>query len=222
MPQRRKHPPAAETPAAEKHGSAPLPTPGQWKGKAIGFLFAVLILGAIWGTGVFKEFFAGPKIPLPRESAGLTLGMTLDEVAQKFPDIKKKLRPFNNDPQFQIASLDSSEGVTGATTLDLLFHIPSGKLYFISAMWEGDNAKAEPIDQWAKQYRRWNKESTGNPESLGNDVLLKEWHFTDGPTEMVLRDLDYSNHLQRWQDLRDSSNDPAQQAFAKYRLDTGS
>jgi hypothetical protein len=222
MPQRRKHPQAAENTTVAKPASAPIPTPGQWKGKAIGFLFALIILAAIWSTGVFKEFFAGPKIPLPREAGGLTLGMTLDEVQQRFPNLKKKMRPFNNDPQFKIVTLDASAGVTGATTLDLLFHIPSGKLYFISAMWEGDGAKAVPVDQWAKQYRRWNKDSSGNPEPLGNDVLLKEWHFNDVHTEMVLRDLDYSNHLQRWQDLRDASNDAAQQAFAKYRLDTGS
>lgn len=222
MPPRRKQSQAVETPATEKTASTSNPASGQWKGKVIGFIFALIILAAIWSTGVFKEFFAGPKIPLPRDAGGLTLGMTLDEVQQKFPALKKKLRPFNNDPQFKIATLDTSEGVTGATSLDLLFHIPSGKLYFISAMWEGDGAKAVPVEDWAKQYRRWNKDSSGSPEPLGNDVLLKEWHFNDTHTEMVLRDLDYSNHLQRWQDLRDASNDPAQQAFAKYRLDAGS
>lgn len=221
MPPHRKQPPATEA-VSSKSKTAPIPTPGQWKGKAIGFLFALILLAGIWSTGVFKEFFAGPKIPLPRETAGLALGMTLDEVLQKYPTAKKKLRPFNNDPQFKIVTLDASAGVTGATSLDLLFYLPNSKLYFVSATWEGDNAKTIPLEQWAKQYRRWNKNSSGGPEPLGNDVTLKEWHFNDTHTEMILRDLNYSNHIQRWQDIRDSSNDAAQQAFAKYRLDAGS
>ncbi len=220
MPPRRKQPPATE--AAQKPKAAAIPTPGQWKGKAIGFIFALLILCAIWSTGVFKQFFAGPKIPLPRETAGLSLGMSLDDILQRFPTAKKKMRAFNNDPDFKIVTLDAAAGVTGATSVDLLFYLPNSKLYFISATWDGDSASTIPVTDWAHQYRRWNKNTNGAPEPLGNDVTLKEWHFDDTHTEMVLRDLSYSNHMQRWQDIRDSSNDAAQQAFAKYRLDAGS
>lgn len=221
MPTRRKQPPSTEA-VQSKHKSESIPTPGQWKGKVIGFLFALIILGAIWSSGVFKEFFAGPKIPLPRETAGFSLGMSLDDVEKAYPDTKKKLRSFNNDPQFEIVTLGPSEGMTGATSADLLFYLPNGKLYFVSATWDGDSAKGIPLDDWAHQYRRWNKNASGSPEPLGNDVLLKEWHFDDTHTEMILRDLNYSSHLQRWQDIRDSSNDAAQAAFAKYRLDARS
>lgn len=221
MPTRRKQPSATEADQS-KPKSDSIPTPGQWKGKVIGFIFALIILAAIWSTGVFKEFFAGPKIPIPRETAGFSLGMTLDDLLQKYPAAKKKLRSFNNDPQFTIVTLDASTGVTAATSADLLFYIPNSKLYFISATWDGDSAKTIPLTEWAHQYRRWNKNASGSPESLGNDVLLKEWHFDDTHTEMILRDLNYSDHIQRWQDIRDASNDAAQQAFAKYRLEAGS
>jgi len=221
MPPRRKQPPATEA-VSPKPKAAAIPTPGQWKGKAIAFLFALILLAGIWSTGVFKQFFAGPKIPLPREAAGLSLGMSLDDVLQRFPTAKKKLRPFNNDPDFKIVTLDASAGVTGASSMDLLFYMPNSKLYFISATWEGDGAKAVPVEDWAHQYRRWTKNGNGSPEPLGNDVTLKEWHFDDTQTEMVLRDLNYTSHIQRWQDIRDASNDAAQQAFAKYRLDAGS
>ncbi len=188
----------------------------------MGFLFALILLTAIWSTGIFKELFAGPKIPLPRQVADLTLGMDMGEVLKKYPAIKKKLRPFNNDPQFKIVTLTTEDGVVGPASMDLLFFLPNNKLYFVSAMWEADGAKSLPVEEWAKQYRRWNKNNSGNPEPLGNDVLLKEWHFNDTNTEMVLRDLDYANRLQRWEDIRDDANDAAQDAFAKYRLDAGS
>jgi hypothetical protein len=221
MPPRRKQPPVSEA-APSKAKSDSIPTPGQWKGKAIGFLFALIVMGAIWSTGVFRELFAGPKIPLPREAAGFSLGMSLDDVEKAYPATKKKLRPFNNDPQFSIVTLGPSEGLTGASSTDLLFYLPNNKLYFVSATWDGDSANGIPLTEWAHQYRRWNKNAAGSSEPLGNDVLLKEWHFDDQKTEMVLRDLNYSNHLQRWQDIRDSTNDAAQAAFAKYRLDAGS
>ncbi len=221
MPTRRKQPPASnsENPKPE---ASPLPTPGQWKGKVIGFIFALIVLTALWSAGLFKSFFAGPNIPLPRQVNDFALGMNMADILQKYPLAKAKLRPFNNDPQFQIVTLGPSEGVSGPSTVDLLFYIPNGKLYFMSSMWEGDGAKAIPVEDWAHQYRRWNKNSTGTPESLGNDVLLKEWHFNDSQTEMTLRDLNYTTHLQRWEDIRDASNDAAQAAFAKYRLDAGS
>jgi hypothetical protein len=57
---------------------------------------------------------------------------------------------------------------------------------------------------------------------MGDRVMLREWRYADGPSEMVLRDLDYPDHPQRWQDLRDASNATAQTAFSKYRLETGS
>jgi hypothetical protein len=221
MPTRRKQPPATkeETP---KSATPSLPTPGQWKGKVIGFIFALIVLTALWSAGLFKSFFAGPNIPLPRQVNDLAVGNNMADVLQKYPLAKAKLRSFNNDPQFQIVTLGPSEGVTGPASMDLLFYLPNSKLYFMSSMWEADGAKAIPVEDWAKQYRRWNKNSSGAPESLGNDVLLKEWHFNDGQTEMTLRDLNYTTHLQRWQDLRDASNDAAQSAFAKYRLDAGS
>jgi hypothetical protein len=223
MPTRLKQPPATK---AETHKPAPPPPPtpgnGKWKGKVIGVIFALIVLTAIWSTGVFKSLFAGPKIPLPRQVNDFALGINMNEVLQKYPLAKKKMRPFNNDPQFQIVSLGPSEGVTGPTSVDLLFYIPNSKLYFVSSMWDADGAKAIPVEDWAHQYRRWNKNASGSPEPLGADVLLKEWHFDDGSTEMTLRDLNYSAHLQRWEDLRDSTNEAAQDAFAKYRLDAGS
>jgi len=221
MPPRRKQPPATKT-ESELKTAAAIPTPGKWKGWVIGFLFALILLTGIFSTGVLNSLFAGPKIPLPRQVIDLTLGMDMDEVLKKFPGADKKLRPFNNDPQFRIVTLGSTNGVTGATSLDLLFYMPNKKLYFISAMWESDTAKNIPVEEMAKQYRRWAKKSSGSPESLGNDVILKEWQFNDNSTEMTLRDLDYSSHLQRWQDVRDDTNDAAQSAFAKYRLDAGS
>ncbi len=221
MPTRLKQPPATKA-EAPKSSAPSLPTPGQWKGKVIAFIFALILLTAIWSTGAFKGLFAGPKIPLPRQVNDLALGIPMADVLQKYPAAKKKMRPFNNDPQFQIVTLGPSEGVTGPSSIDLLFYIPNSKLYFMSSMWDADGAKSIPVEDLAHQYRRWNKNSTGGPEPLGNDVLLKEWHFNDGSTEMTLRDLNYSSHLQRWEDIRDASNEAAQDAFAKYRLDAGS
>ena len=221
MPPRRKQPPATEA-VTQKSKTESLPTPGQWKVKVIAFIFALILLAMIWSTGILKKLNQGPNIPLPRETAGFSLGMSLDDFLRKYPTAKKKFRSFNNDPQFKIVTLDASAGVTGATSTDLLFYLPNGKLYFVSATWEGDSAKALPVDEWAHQYRRWNKNNSGSSEPLGNDVTLKEWHFDDTHTEMVLRDLNYNNHLQRWEDIRDSSNDAAQAAFAKYRLEAGS
>jgi hypothetical protein len=190
-----------------------------WKKKVIGFLFALIVLTGIWSTGVFREAFAGPKIPLMREAAGFSLGMTRDEVRQKIPALKKKLRGFNSDPEFKIATLGKESGLKDASSVDLLFF--QGKLYFISAMWEREQAQLVPVADWAKQFRRWTRAKSGKPEPLAGDVLLKEWHFNDGTTEMTLRDLNYSEHQQRWQDLRDASNGEAQAAFSKYRLDGG-
>lgn len=221
MSQRRRQRPESDT-ASETKASLLPPGGGNWKGKIIAFLFALILLAAIWSAGVFKKIFPGPNIPLPRQVSDFSLGMTLDEIAQKYPMLKKNLRPFNDDPQFKIVTLNASAGVTGTSSVDLLFYVPNGKLYFMSAMWDDAEAKNIPVGKWADEYRRWGKSANGNPENLGKDVSLKEWKFSDNQTEMTLRDLDYSGHIQRWQELRDASNDPAQQAFAKYRLDSGS
>ena len=249
MSSKRKTPAAK---AASEKNPAGASAPGPFKMKIAAALFALVLLGGLWSTGVFKQFFKGPNIPLPRQTADLSLGMSLDDVQSKYPEmnlaelfkeypgmgleeilkknpkLKKKaaemektLRSFNDDPNFGIATLLPQSGLKGASSVDVVFYLPTRKLYFISAMWQGDDAKAIPLEDWAHQYRRWTKTSEG-PEPLGNDVQLKEWHFENGPTEMTLRDLKYSDHLQRWEDLRDASNDAAQSAFAKYRLETGS
>jgi hypothetical protein len=85
-------------------------------------------------------------------------------------------------------------------------------------MWDGDKAKAITLKEWTAEYRRWNSHGADS-EPLGDKVILKEWHFVDPQTEMTLRDLNYPDHLQRWQEIRDASNAEAQAAFAKYRLD---
>ncbi|HVZ80745.1 MAG TPA: hypothetical protein VHE12_08100 [bacterium] len=192
------------------------------KMKIVSFLFVLIILAALWSAGVFNSIFAGPKIPLPRQSGDLALGADMDAVLQKFPEARKKLRPFNNDEQFRIVTLTQPAGDGAPSTQDLIFYLPNHKLYFISTMWEAEKGQKVPITDWAHQYRRWRKANTGSAENLGNNVTLKEWHFDDNTTEMVLRILDYSGKEQKWQDLRDASNDPAQTAFAKYRLETGS
>ena len=232
-----------ETPS---HAAAP-GTPS-WKWKAAVFIFGLLLLSALWSSGIFKGLFAGPKTPLPRGSVNLQLGMTLDQVMQLYPlmnlgelfkeypnmtleqivkkhskvkknlaEMKKTLRPFNNDPDFGITTISNLTGLSGAASMDLLFY--KNQLYFISSLYESDGAKQLPFENWVKEFRRWNRTSNGSGENLGSDVLLKEWHFTDLQTEMTLRDLNYSNRVQRWQDLRDAANAPAQAAFVKYRLD---
>jgi hypothetical protein len=262
MPTRRKQPPAtkssekinpAKSPAAQVapvEGTKPSAPNDSWKVKAAGFLFALILLAALWSAGVFNALFAGPKVPLPRQVDDLTLGMTLDEVVAKYPllnmdpvleknkvhsleelfkkkpslkkalpQLQRALRSFNNDPQFGITTLKASNGLKGSTTVDLIFYLPNHKLYFISSMWESTDGANIPIEDWAHQFRRWKKGNSGSAENLGNNVTLKEWNFVDDQTEMVLRSLDYSGKVQKWQDLRDASNEAAQSAFAKYRLE---
>ncbi len=185
-----------------------------------GLLFTILLVGILWSSGVFKDLFAGPKIPLPRQVLSISMGMTWDQLLQKFPDLKKKIRPFNDDPLFKIATIDKQGGLTGASSLDLLLF--KNQLYFLSATWEGGEANSIPLDDWQRQYRRWDKTPSQDKQPLGPQVHYKEFQFNDGLTEMTLRDLDYPDHLQRWQDLRDASNLDAQAAFAKYRLEAGS
>ncbi|HUO57966.1 MAG TPA: hypothetical protein VMV05_07285 [bacterium] len=249
MPPHRKQPPATES-SAEKRSASPSAGVPRWKWILVSLLFGLIALASLWGTGAFRSLFAGPKIPLPRAVGSLTLGMDLDEVIQKYPlmnltdlmkkypkmgleeivrkhpNLKKKmpemqraLRPFNNDPLFGITTLNNLNGLSGASSMDLLFF--KNRLYFVSAMWEGAEAQSLPFQDWVRQFRRWNSNARGSEEPLGSDVMLKEWKFSDGPTEMTLRDLNYSGKIQRWQDLRDSSDAEAQAAFAKYRLEAG-
>ena len=185
------------------------------------FLIAAGIL--VWNSPFVRDLFAGPKIPLPRGIGELSLGAPQDQIFQKYPEIKKALRPFNDDPLFKIATVKPKPAaVPGASAVDLLFF--QDKLYYVSAMWEGDPAKSVPAAQWVENFRRWSPRRTSptDVQSMGDQVLLKEWRYADGPTEMTLRDLNYPDHVQRWQDLRDASNEAAQNAFAKYRLETGS
>jgi hypothetical protein len=154
---------------------------------------------------------------------------TMEELFKKKPSLKKNLaqlqralRSFNNDPQFGITTLKASNGLKGSTTVDLIFYLPNNKLYFMSSMWEAGEGAGIPIEDWAHQYRRWKSTASGSAENLGNNVTLKEWKFTDDQTEMILRSLDYTGKVQKWQDLRDAGNEAAQSAFAKYRLEAGS
>lgn len=212
---RRKPQPAAET-AAKPKTSTPLDSP-KWKVGAVIVLFFLVLLAALWSAGAFNEIKTGPKIPLVRQVTEFSLGTDLADIRQKFPSVKKDLRPFNGDAALRIVTLDK---VDGATSVDLLFY--HDKLYFMSVMWQGDAAKALPFEDWAKQSRRWKLRTAGNSENLGEGVKLKESRFNDGVTEMTLRDLSYGDKTQRWQELRDSTNQEAQTAFAKYRLDNGS
>lgn len=204
-----------------KSSSSAIPgNPEAWKWKVLGFIAFLVLLSLLWTTGLFQKWTLGPKIPLPRQVAGLSLGMNMQEVLQKYPSVKKLLRPYNNDPLFNIATLPSPSGPTGPSTLDLLFF--KDQLYYVSAMWEGGNIGSVPLDEWSKQFRRWNRNKGSSIETLGSQATLKEWNFTeDGETEMVLRDLSYSDQVKRWEDLRDASNEAAQAAFSKYRLETG-
>jgi len=188
----------------------------QWKWFALGFILLLVLGVGVWNTNLVQNALAGPAIPLPRQASEFALGMDEDAIIQKHPEIKKSIRKFNNDPLFQIVTLTTKDGLSDASSVDLLFYKKT--LYFVSTMWDGDKAKSVALKDWASEYRRWNKRGTDS-EPLGDQVLLKEWHFADPQTEMILRDLNYPDHIQRWQDIRDASNSEAQAAFAKYRLD---
>ncbi len=207
----------SKQPATKKAApeNAPHDAP-KWKWVALGIIAFIIASVAIWSTGIIQDAMAGPKIPLPRQTSDFALGTSEDDFLKAHPDLKKAIHKFNNDPQFQIVTVTPKNGLTSATSADLLFY--KKQLYFISVMWDGDKAKTVAVKDWAKQYRRWNSRGSDS-EPLGDQVLLKEWHFSDSQTEMVLRDLNYPDHVQRWQDIRDASNAEAQAAFAKYRLD---
>jgi hypothetical protein len=219
---RRKTPAAPKSP--KKQVSPPpvdtaSPAPkGKWF--ALGILVLAVVFTALWSAGVFKNINAGPKIPLPRQAADFTLGSSKEDFLQKFPKAKKKFRSFNNDKLFSIVTLDNSMGLNNPSTADILFF--KDRLYFVSAAWEAEQAQTVPLESWVKQYRRWNRNTSQGTETLGPKVKLKEWHFKDDATEMILRDLDSPGHIQRWQELRDASDTEAQGAFAKYRLDLAS
>jgi hypothetical protein len=185
-------------------------------------LVLLLISAALWVGGFWQNLFAGPNIPLPRQNGPLSLGMPESQVLQLYPKVQKKLRPFNNDPLFQIADLTASDGIqAGWSTLSLLFF--KGQLYYFSVLWDGAAAQTIPLDAWIRQYRRWNPRGNQGQQNqmMGDKINLKEWYFNDQKTEMTLRNLDYDSKSQRWQDLRDASHLEAQAAFAKYRLDGG-
>jgi hypothetical protein len=185
-------------------------------------LFLLLVATALWVGGFWQNLFAGPNIPLPRQNAPLSLGQAESQVIQFYPKVEKKLRPFNNDPTFQIADLAPSDGLpAGWSSLSLLFF--KGQLYYFSILWDGAAAQAIPLDDWIRQYRRWNPRGNQGRDNqmMGDKIKLQEWYFNDQKTEMTLRNLDYDGKSQRWQDLRDAANSDAQSAFAKYRLDGG-
>jgi hypothetical protein len=215
---RPKQPPSTKPPVS----TAPLSPSADSgaKAKIIGFFALILVLTAALSSGWIQDLFAGPKIPLPRQSADFSLGISKEDFLQKFPSAKKKFRSYNDDPLFSIVTVDKSMGLAGASSADLLFF--QDNLYFISATWDSAEAKDIPLDQWVKQYRRWGHAAGSGPQNLGDNVLLKEWHFDDKKTEMTLMDLNYTDHMQRWQNIRDASNEPAQTAFAKHRIDAGS
>jgi len=192
------------------------------KGRITAWILLVLVLvsAALWAGGFWQNLFAGPRIPLPRETSGLALGISLEQVIQLYPGVKKELRPYNNDPLFRIADLTSSDGLpSDLSGLSALFF--KNQLYYVLSSWEGAPALAVPMDQWVHQYRRWTLHNgQGQPtQVLGGQDLLREWYFSDSQTEMTLRAMNYEGKTQRWQDLRDASNTEAQAAFAKYRLD---
>lgn len=252
MPLRLKQPPATRH-SAVSTSSSPSNGDSGWKWKVVGFIIFLVLASGLWSTGFLQDLFAGPKVPLPREVLGFSLGMSLDDVLQKYPlmnlgdlfrenpnmsleeilkknhkltkkkvaEMEKTLRPFNNDPNFGIATIMPQAGLTGAESVDVLFYLPTKQLYFVSTMWDGNDAKTVPVDDWAKTFRRWIKNPSQTTENLSPDVNLKEWHYVDKQTEMTVRNLAYSDHVQRWQDLRDASNEAAQAAFSKYRLETG-
>ena len=191
----------------------------RWKWVVLAGILMIVLFAGVWSTGIIQNALAGPNIPLPRQVTEFSLGMAQDDLVQKYPKIKKSIRNFNNDPLFQIVTLTAKDGLADASSVDLLFYKKT--LYFVSTMWDGDKAKSVDLADQAKQFRRWNQRGSDS-EPLGDQVLLKEWHFNDKQTEMTLRDLNYPDHVQRWQDVRDAANSEAQAAFAKYRLDVAS
>lgn len=222
MPQ-SKQPRPAESAVGSLKLKHTTPLSASGKTAILALLVLLLVVAALWMGGFWQNLFAGPNIPLPRQNGNLSLGMPESQVLQFYPKVQKKLRPFNNDPNFKIADLASTDGLeSGWSTLSLLFF--KGRLYYFSVLWDGSAAQTVPLKTWVHEYRRWSPHNRLGHQSqmMGDNIKLQEWYFDDQKTEMTLRDLDYEGKSQRWQDLRDASNADAQAAFAKYRLDGGS
>ncbi len=190
-----------------------------WKPIFLILLAFLLAAGFLASTGLLQEWTAGPKTPLPRTLLGLSFGTSLQDIKTQFPGCKA--RSFNNDPLFKIVTLNDQQNLPeGASEAELIFFEKS--LYFVSTKWEGEAALKIPVESWSRQFRRWKKKQPNSSLQLQNtspDTLLKEWYFADGTTEMVLRNLSFNSQSNRWMDLRDISNEAAQEAFAKYRFD---
>ncbi len=202
-------------PKAEPKSTTGSVKSGQGKsGKLWPILLGLAILGLL-GWGLLSKIAQGPKTPLPREAFGIKLGSSSKDAQQAIP--KLVLRPYNNDPDFKIVSMKASEGIpTGLTSLDLIYY--KDQLFFISQQWDGKSTGVN-LDAMAHDFRRWSRKGAGNPQSLGEGASLREWYFSDGGAEMILRELKYNDQVQTWQDLRDASNPDAVAAFAKYRID---
>lgn len=177
-------------------------------------LFALLLaLGAL--AVLLSTRGTGRRIPLPRGEGVLVLGTSRSEVLAAFPG--RKPRPFNQDPAFDILTLEGNLPL-GASQAEVLFH--RDRLYFVSLYWEGEAAEALPFKRWIQEARPWRQGNGGeNVLGAGEDVQLQEWTFADGATEAVFRELRANGTLRRWRDLRDASNGPAQTDFAKHRID---
>lgn len=158
--------PKSQPPVEVKPAPAVTPkdsTP-RWKvALALGMLGVCLLALFLYSSGVLKDLFAGPKVPLPRQVAEVTLGQTLEELQPRFSGLKKLLRPYNNDPEFKIATLTSENGLAGATKADFIFF--HNQLYFISAEWDGAKPQSLPFEDWARQFRRWNKTPIPRPRN---------------------------------------------------------
>lgn len=216
-PKPRRTAPRARKPRVEEPTPAPTvaPAPSGGSGKKIvlGFLALALLSVLLWA--VLHRADAGPKVPLPREGAACHLGESYLTVLNQYPRLKT--HPFNNDEEFQIASLKDDDGLPeGVTGADLIFY--KNTLFFISTQTE--SAALLNPDTLAQQFRRWVKPGSGTLQNMGGNATLREWNFRDDATEMILRELKYNDKAQYWQDLRDGANADGQKAFEKYRIDS--
>jgi hypothetical protein len=194
----------------------PTSAPKTKSGRSIALVLVGTVLLVLLAWSVIHRSNEGPAIPLPRIAGTCQLGVSYLQLKSTFPSMQ--LRPFNNDPDFKIASLKEKDHLPeNLTGLDLIFY--KNTLFFVSQQWETPVASKD-LDAWASQYRRWVKEGGGKLQSLRDNASLREWNFQDTSTEMILRELKYNNRTERWQDLRDGANAEAQKAFEKYRIDT--
>jgi hypothetical protein len=204
---------SAESKSHRAAGAAATPKGMPGRKVWLGILGGVIVLYTAWIA--VHRLNEGPKTPLPRQAAAVSFGQSFDQVKAIVP--QAELHPYNNDPDFKIASLKKAEELpAGLTGLDLIFY--QGSLFFISQQWEQPDGQKD-LDAWAKTYRRWLKEGGGKLQSLGDGATLREWYFQDTGTEMILRELKFKDRTEHWQDIRDGANQEAQKAFAKYRID---